>query len=463
MKSAVPFLFKVPFRADSFILLRTGLYLTVIIVGVSLTSCTEHQPNSSVTPVTEKPVIENPADKTPPLDTQVVPAFPVDANWLGYHGTHRNAHVAWLPETLEQMQLVWKYPLSSPGLAGVVANGQYVISSDRNVEDTQDQIHAVHADTGLEAWTYVLKSHGGYDYGNSQRATPLIHENMVYCLSASGQLVALNLQTGELKWQKDLVADFQVTQPPVGGYSASPLMVNHQLIISPGAAEASLVALDPQTGNVLWKSPGNPMAYGSLITIQIGQQTQIVGNDESSLGGWDPQTGVRLWTFHPMVDSSFFVPGIQSYGDKLIVTDENNGTLMLGFDQSGKIKPEPLGAMRELSPEYHSPAIWQDRLIGVWGIMFVADLKHELQELAINNDGAFDNFTTIIVGPDRLLMTTSVGDLLLLDPRTVSPRIINRVSISNDETAMFSFPAIVGKRLYVRTTTQLLCLRLGDE
>ena len=41
------------------------------------------------------------------------------------------------------------------------------------------------------------------EYGNGPRATPTVHDGLVYTLGTMGHLVCLNAETGELVWKQD--------------------------------------------------------------------------------------------------------------------------------------------------------------------------------------------------------------------------------------------------------------------
>ncbi|MGC8001492.1 PQQ-binding-like beta-propeller repeat protein, partial [Salmonella enterica] len=68
-----------------------------------------------------------------------------------------------------------------------------------------------------------------------------------------------------------------------------------KLILYAGGPQAAIVALDPATGKTIWRAPGNPPGYGSLVVGTLGGKRQLVGHDATSLGGWDIATGRRLW------------------------------------------------------------------------------------------------------------------------------------------------------------------------
>ena len=93
--------------------------------------------------------------------------------------------------------------------------------------------------------------------------------------------------------------EFPLNEELPWGYCGSPLLTDGKLIVAPGSADASLVAIDPDSGEIVWKSPGLPPSYGSLATGVLGGVKQIVGHDSETIGGWDVETGKRLWTVEP--------------------------------------------------------------------------------------------------------------------------------------------------------------------
>ena len=128
-----------------------------------------------------------------------------------------------------------------------------------------------------------------------------------------------------------------------------------------------LVALAPRTGEVLWKTPGGPPCYGSLIAGEFGGRMQVVGHDATSLGGWDVAKGKRLWTVTPVRKGDFNVPTPIAFEGQVIVSTENNGTRLFRFAQDGQIDPKPVAVNADLSPDTQSSVVVGTKLFGVRG------------------------------------------------------------------------------------------------
>ncbi|MEZ6141828.1 MAG: PQQ-binding-like beta-propeller repeat protein [Zavarzinella sp.] len=362
----------------------------------------------------------------------------------------------------EKLSIIWSVPTSAPGLGGVAATDQYVLFSDRELNDTTDVLHCLEIETGKIVWSYRNPAIGLLDYGSSSRATPLIVDDKVYFHNAYGWLACLELPTGKTVWEMDTRAEFMATDERKWGTCSSPLIVDNKLIINPGGKEASIVALNPKSGKVIWKTPGRPASYGSLNAAKIGPTLQIVGMDETSLCGWDVATGKLLWELRPETASKFNVSTPIIRNQQLILALENNGTSVFQFDKNGKIISKPIGWHRDLSPESHTPVLAGARLFGIWHRLYCLDLNNKLNEVYDSDDPAFSDYGATVATDERVLIITGKAELILLDPKADKFQPISRVKIVEDEKGLYSHPAFVGTRMYVRTSTQMMAIELQE-
>ena len=157
----------------------------------------------------------------------------------------------------------------------MAATKEYVVVSSRDFTDKLDFFRCFDAKTGEPKWTVLYPAMGALDYGNSPRATPLIRKGLVFTLGAFGHLQCLDLKTGAVRWRKDILFEYGVERKLVRGTTASPLIVDDKLIVNPGGPESSLIALDPQTSELVWKSPGGPFAFASFDLLEFGQNKVI--------------------------------------------------------------------------------------------------------------------------------------------------------------------------------------------
>jgi outer membrane protein assembly factor BamB len=346
------------------------------------------------------------------------------------------------------------------GLA--VADGR-VIVADKDLDETRDIFRCLDADTGSEIWRVTYPAAGEMDFTNSPRANPVVHDGLVYLLGAFGHLNCVRLASGEVVWQKHLPEDFGA-KVPTWGYSSTPLIVDEKLIVNPGAKEASLAALDRLTGRVVWTAPGAPPGYASFVLADLGGVRQMVGYDLDSLGGWDPETGERLWRLVPEFEGDFNVPTPIVLGDRILVTTENNGTRLYGFDDKGRIRTEPLAFNGHVAPDTATPVAIGDLVFATYGGLKCLDPDDGLKTQWETRDSDLGDFCTLIAGNGRVLVTTQAGRLLLVRADRNRYDCLSSLTLFDDvpdtQRDVWSHPALVGNRLFVRNLLGVYCFLL---
>jgi outer membrane protein assembly factor BamB len=365
-----------------------------------------------------------------------------------------------LPDRLPEKP-IWRKPLPSQGLGGVAATEQVVIVSARDLNDSHDFWRGLDPTTGETRWTLRYPAPGNLDFGASPRATALIHDGLAYCYGALGHLHAVNIATGQIVWKHDTQIEFgAATNDLPWGHCGSPLVAAGKLVFYAGGPNAALVALDLKTGAVKWKTPGDKSAYGSFLAATIGGVEQVVGFDETTLGGWDAEMGRRLWAATPAHEKDFNVPTPIFWNDRLIVSTENNGTRLYGFHTGGVIDPKPQAVDLDLGPDTHTPVLVGDRLFGVQKGLHCLDLRSGLRRLWRGDDEALDKHVTAVASDTRLLLITHKGEGILIDATAEKFTVLDRRTLAPNETDLYAHPAFANGRMYVRASDALLCFDL---
>ncbi len=129
------------------------------------------------------------------------------------------------------------------------------------------------------------------------RSTPLIKNGKIYLLSGFGKLVCRNADDGAFIWSVDILKDYQ--GPNIQwGVTENLLIDGNKLFCTVGGTEANVIALNPDTGKLIWKSSGKgePSAYGSPALIKLGQKHILVTHTAKSILGIDTENGKLLWS-----------------------------------------------------------------------------------------------------------------------------------------------------------------------
>lgn len=153
------------------------------------------------------------------------------------------------------------------GAAPAAANGLIYAGSNSG------QLYALDAQTGLEVWRFTTES--------SIEFSPGVADGLVYAVSG-GDLYALAGDSGREKWH--FTEEEQFSTPPI--VRAGTVYV--------GSAEGRLYALDAQTGQEKWQfKAGNAI----LPYLSATGSTLYVGSQDHYLYALEPASGQEKWRF----------------------------------------------------------------------------------------------------------------------------------------------------------------------
>ena len=384
--------------------------------------------------------------------------------WPDWRGPNRDAISPHVPRKLPaRKRPLWARTLTGPGMSGLAVDSGYVVVADKDLDEEHDIFRCLDADTGRQVWKLTYPAAGEMDFTNSPRANPVIREGLVYLLGAFGDLHCVKLESGQVVWKRQLMGDFG-SELPTWGTCSTPLVVDDKLIVNPGAKDASIVALDRHSGKVVWTAPGDPPGYSSFILAELGGVRQIVGYDAISLGGWDPDSGNRLWRLIPEWDGDFNVPTPVVVVDRLLLSTENNGTRLYGFDSQGRINPEPAAKSEDLAPDTSTPVVLDGMVFGNFGALLCLDLDDGLNTLWEADDDSLADYCSLVAGNGRVLVTTKSGKLYLLRASKEGFDCVSSLELFQDvadtERDVWSHPALVSGRLYIRNLLAVYCFLL---
>jgi outer membrane protein assembly factor BamB len=397
-----------------------------------------------------------------PINPANEPRTDARHDWPDWRGPARDGRLARLPSQLPKtFKVIWKQPAVTGGLAGRSVSDSRLIIAERDFTDEYDYYRCLNADSGEPLWQVAFPASGRLDYGQSPRATPVVHNGRAYLLGAFGGLRCVNVSDGSRVWERNLTGEFHANLP-TWGMCSTPLVVDDLLIVNPGGPDASIVALDCATGRTRWATPGAPAAYSSFICGQFGGRRQIVGYDRDSLGGWDVNTGERLWRLVPPTEGDFNVPTPIAVDGGVVVCSENNGTRLYRFDDSGRIIPEPAGRYADLAPDTSTPVLTAGRVFGAHRGLHCLDVRNGLRPIWQRDDQTIGEYASLIADDRRVLVVTMRGELILLDTAANdASAIVSRVRVFEDDVEVYSHPALVGTRLYIRGGSSVVCIDLA--
>lgn len=159
-------------------------------------------------------------------------------------------------------------------------------------------VHALNLEDGKIVWTAKLGKSGAPGWGGfaGPRATPTIDGDLVFTVSQWGEFVCLQKADGREKWRKHFTEDFGGARPE-WGFSESALVDGDKVLVTPGGDKGAVVAVNKQTGAVVWQSKEftDEAHYSSLIIAEIGGVRQYIQLTAKSVAGLAADSGKLLW------------------------------------------------------------------------------------------------------------------------------------------------------------------------
>ncbi|GIX00864.1 MAG: oxidoreductase [Pirellulaceae bacterium] len=253
--------------------------------------------------------------KTPPLpDESAAPAqvpdealfAPTSFDFPQFLGPHRNGvieAVAINPDwQAHPPEILWKQPIGD-GWSAYATQGEVAVTMEQRGEE--EWVSAYRIGDGTLLWSYAIAAkHFNIMGGTGPRSTPTIDAGRVFACSAVGELVCLDLRSGQRLWSQDLLRLAECTQEEfeqhvAWGRAASPLVFADRVVIplgGAGPALATLIAFDARTGEPLWRGGDDQISYSSPTLATIEGQPQILLISESKLGAYAPDSGELLWS-----------------------------------------------------------------------------------------------------------------------------------------------------------------------
>ena len=234
-------------------------------------------------------------------------------------------------------QLLWKYENLGGSYASVAIAGEKIYLTGQiddklmlYVLDLKGQL-LKEKEVGKE-WT---KNHTG------TRCTVVVNDGKLYIYNSLGQLYCLDETTLHEVWEKDVLTDFD-GKNIMWGMTESPLIVGEKIFITPGGAKNNVVALNKNTGALIWSSPGEGTASAYCSPLYIGDQStpMIVTCTSDYIIALNADTGEELWS-HPQLPQKpqyNIHPNTPIYSDGMIfsITGYKGGAMLLRLKDGGK-------------------------------------------------------------------------------------------------------------------------------
>jgi alcohol dehydrogenase (cytochrome c) len=273
------------------------------------------------------------ADDYPAVTYERLSAAQSDPGWLTYYRTYNGQSHSPLKQidtsNVARLKQVWSYRFPADLQQGFeatpIVNGRFMF-----VTTPKDNVYAFDAVTGKQLWKYEPNL-GAESFKTAccdvvNRGVALYGKN-VYVAMLSGDVVALDAQTGAMVWKK------QMFEPGLGyAFSLAPLALDGALVVGSSGGEYGargfIAALSPGDGSVVWKRFTVPAA-GEKDADSWPKGMQDHGGAPAWLTGtYDPASKTLYWGVgNPGPWLADLRPGDNLYSDSLLALDPKTGDL----------------------------------------------------------------------------------------------------------------------------------------
>ena len=139
-------------------------------------------------------------------------------------------------------ELIWKIAVG-PAWSSFVVAGDMLFTQEQRGK--MEAVTCYSALTGQELWIQEIESRFDDPLGGpGPRATPTLANGQLFAMGAQGYLLRLNPISGEIVWKQDL-RKVAGREPPIWGFSSSPLVTQNVVIVhAGGASDKGILAFD---------------------------------------------------------------------------------------------------------------------------------------------------------------------------------------------------------------------------
>lgn len=199
------------------------------------------------------------------------------------------------------------YGQSSP----VVWDGLVYVTSVTGTNKETYHITAFQLEDGAKAWDVELSNatpQENSNYVSKAAPTPAVDDAGVICFFEGGNLIALT-HDGEIRWERNLVTDYGSVESRHGLSASLEQNVHSVFVWVERAEDPYLLSVDKKTGETNWKVAGaGATSWASPRLVPVNDGHHLVLSAIGSLVGIDPQTGERLWRIDDVTGNSTPTP-----------------------------------------------------------------------------------------------------------------------------------------------------------
>jgi outer membrane protein assembly factor BamB len=422
------------------------------------------------------------------------------ADWPQWQGPNRDgksADTGLLKQWPENgPTLAWKVDnLGGGDSAPAVADGRIIGMGNRGADEI---VWALSEKDGKELWVTPLgpafqqrASQGKEGPG----CTPTVDGERLYVEGLAGNVACLQVKDGKIIWQISMTEAFG-GRTPMWSCRESPLVDGDKVIVTPGGADAIIVALNKLTGETIWKSKmpetaasaaasgpqpapagrggrggfgggGAGAAYASVIAIDFAGQRQYVQLISNALIGVAASDGKFLWRYDKPANRMGINCTTPVFHDGMVFASSAYGAgcglVKMSKGADGTVNAQEVYANTDMQNHHGGMILLDGFLYGATGgneggALMCLDFNTGKVMWDRRDGGDRKSKGGLAFADGMLYYRTEDGAMLLVEP---NPRqyVEHGRFMQPDRTRLpaWSHPVIANGKLYIRDQDTLYC------
>jgi outer membrane protein assembly factor BamB len=292
-----------------------------------------------------------------------------------------------------------------------------------------------------------------------------VRDGRVYVFTAKLLVAAFDARSGDEVWRRDLPK--QHAGRNISWQNAqSPVIDAGRLHVAGGGPGESLLALDPATGAVLWKTGDEKITHATPIPATIHGVRQIVWLLQSGLVSVDPATGRELWRhafpYKVSTAASPVVSGDLVYCSAGYGVGAGAARIAKTGDAWTAAEAYRFPGNRPLANHWSTPVLSGGHLYGMFQFKEYGDGPVKCVDIAtgaVKWEKAGFGPGHVILTAGGVLALSDDGHLVLIEPTPAQYKELARAKVLDGKC--WTTPVLSGGRVYARSTREAVCLDLG--
>ena len=401
-----------------------------------------------------------------------------DDSWPQWRGPNRDGHS-------EAKGLRWNWSDQAPSLlwtAEGMGRGYSSVSVDDGMiyttgnTDAGQSVVAVSTDGDVQ-WTQPLTDtapkHG---YGGA-RCTPSIDGEHLYVVGSNGGIYCLRRGDGSIVWEK-LFKDWGGKMMSGWGFSESPLVDGDWVLCTPGGKDAMMVALNKNTGDLIWAaempegefgSGKDGAGYSSIVVSQAAEVKQYVQLTGRGALGVRASDGKVLWVYNKVANGTANIPTPLIDGDYVFCsTGYGTGSALLKLSKDGdgvKAEEQYFLGKNDLQNHHGGMVLHEGHVYCGHGhnkgFPICVNLKSGETVWGGNIRGEGNGSAAAAIADGHLVLRYQTGEVAAIKASPTEYTLVGSFKPEFQEDKSWAHPVIVGSRMYLREQDKLMCFDLA--